>query len=271
MNHEEVVESAEYLRKNMQVEPQIALILGSGLGRIGDKIESATYIDYATVPHMVRSTAIGHVGRFITGILAGKPVICMQGRFHAYEGHSAQDIAYPIFVMKELGVKTLVITNASGGINMSFSTGDIMMITDHINLTGMNPLMGPHDSTLGPRHNDMTYAYEPTLRRTMKSAASKAGVQLREGVYIGDLGPSFETPAEIRAYRALGADAVGMSTVFEVIAASDAGLPTVALSLITNMAAGVLDQPISSEEVQEIGARRAADMENLICEFIREC
>ena len=271
MLFDQVEESASFLRENLSIQPRFALILGSGLGRIAERIESPGTIDYPDVPHMVTSTIEGHAGRFVAGTLSGKPVICMQGRLHAYEGYPACQIAFPVFVMRRLGVETLVITNASGGINTSFAPGDIMMIEDHINFTGMNPLVGQHDPRLGPRYNDMSSAYSPRLRDIMRAVAERQRATLREGVYLGDLGPSFETPAEIRAFRTLGADAVGMSTIFEVIAAANCGIEVLALSLITNMAAGVLDQPITSEEVNEIGARKAVEMCDLICGFLETC
>ena len=270
MLYQRIVESASYLRDSLAVTPKVALILGSGLGDIADKIEGPQCVRYGSVPYMVQSTVEGHEGRFVAGTLSGKSVICMQGRLHAYEGYSARDVAYPVYVMRELGVDTLIITNAAGGIDTSYRPGDIMMITDHINFTGMNPLIGPSEAHLGPRYNDMTFAYTPALQQIMRRVAASQHVDLREGVYLGCLGPSFETPAEIRAFRTLGADAVGMSTVFEVIAAANCGLGVVALSLITNMAAGVLEGAISSEEVDEIGARKAAQMCGLICGFLQE-
>jgi len=263
-----VQESATYLRESLPRVPEVGMILGSGLGGLADRIEDAHCIPYASVPYMVTSTVEGHAGRFVCGMLDGRYVICMQGRLHAYEGYSPREVAFPVFVMKVLGVSTLLVTNASGGINTSFEVGDIMMIVDHINMKGGNPLLGPYEPRLGPRYNDMSHAYTPALQEKMRIAARRCGIPLREGVFLGDLGPSFETPAEIRAFRTLGADAVAMSTIFEVIAAANCGLDVVALSLIANMAAGVLDAPITSEEVNVIGARRAVTLCTLVGEFL---
>lgn len=271
VTHREVEESAAYLQSVLRIQPKVALILGSGLGGLSERIEDPQYVDYADVPNMVQSTVEGHMGRFVVGTLSGKPVICMQGRLHAYEGHTSADVAFPIYVMRALGVEVLLITNASGGINTSFEPGDIMLIDDHINFTGMNPLIGPHDPALGLRYNDMSYAYDPDLRSAMRRAAAELDISLREGVYIGVLGPSFETPAEIRAFRALGADAVGMSTIFEVIAAVNCGIKVVGLSLVTNMAAGVLDREITAEEVNETAAKRTLALQYLVQDFLAKC
>lgn len=270
MLYDKVKESANYLRESLPYEPEVALILGSGLGDIAQQIEGALSIPFASVPYMKPSTVQGHAGRFVCGNLGGHCVICMQGRLHAYEGYSAREVAYPVFVMHQLGAGVLLSTNAAGGINTSFQVGDVMMLTDHINLTGMNPLVGPEEPGIGPRYSDMTHAYSPRLQDVMRHAASKVGLGLREGVFLGDLGPSFETPAEIRAFRTLGGDAVAMSMVLEVIAAVNCGMEVAGLSLITNMAAGVLDGPITAEEVTETGTRRAAALCSLVQEFLRE-
>lgn len=270
MIYAQMQESATYIRESLPQVPEVGMILGSGLGAVADQIENPLYISYASVPYMAASTVQGHKGRFVCGTFAGHYVICMQGRLHAYEGYSAREIAFPVFVMKLLGIRTLLVTNASGGINPQFEVGDIMMIVDHINMTGMNPLTGPAELRLGPRYNDMTYAYTPALQQKMREAARRQQIELREGVFLGDLGPSFETPAEIRAFRTLGADAVAMSTVFEVIAAANCGLDVAALTLITNMAAGMEGTPLSSDEVNETGARKAATLCALVGEFLRE-
>ncbi|NTU89954.1 MAG: purine-nucleoside phosphorylase, partial [Actinobacteria bacterium] len=260
-------ESAAYLRESLPQIPRVGIILGSGLGSIASEINDSISLPYASVPYMRTSTAPGHSGRFVCGTLNGVYVICMQGRLHAYEGYSASDVAYPIQVMKELGIEALILTNASGGINTSYAVGDIMVISDHINFTGLNPLVGPNDDEVGPRSHDMSHAYSPRLRELAKQAAYQQGIHLQEGVYIGCLGPSFETPAEIRAFRILGADAVGMSTVFEVIAATHCGLPVLAFSLITNMAAGIVaDDTITMEEVADIGGRKAVQ----VCALVRD-
>lgn len=245
-----VDEAAAFVRAHAPVEDgALGLVLGSGLGELVDAIEDAVYVDYAEIPHMVSSTAPSHAGRFVIGSIAGRPVICMQGRLHAYEGNSPQQIAFPIVLMHALGVTELVVTNAAGGINTGFDVGDLMLIEDHINLLGANPLAAPDEPELFPRFYDMTQAYSPALRERAQRAAASCEIELKSGVYIATLGPSFETPAEIRAFRTLGADAVGMSTVFEVIAARACGMEVLGISMISNAAAGVLDEPVSIDDV----------------------
>lgn len=266
-----VQEAAEYVRARIGETPRIGLILGSGLGGIAEVIEDKHVIPYGEIPHFVCSTAPGHKGQFVAGRFGGKPVICMQGRLHFYEGHALSDIIFPVRVMKQLGVTSLIVTNAAGGINTSFQVGDLMLIEDHINFMGTNPLIGPNDASFGPRFCDMTYTYTPALRQAAQEAAQSLGLTLQKGVYLGCTGPSYETPAEIRAFRTLGADAVGMSTVPEVIAASHCGLQVLAFSLITNMAAGILDQPLTEDEVIEIGNRRGSDLQRLITRIVTDC
>lgn len=266
-----VQEAAEYVRARIGETPRIGLILGSGLGGIAEVIEDKHVIPYGEIPHFVCSTAPGHKGQFVAGRFGGKPVICMQGRLHFYEGHALSDIIFPVRVMKQLGVTSLIVTNAAGGINTSFQVGDLMLIEDHINFMGTNPLIGPNDASFGPRFCDMTYTYTPALRQAAQEAAQSLGLTLQKGVYLGCTGPSYETPAEIRAFRTLGVDAVGMSTVPEVIAASHCGLQVLAFSLITNMAAGILDQPLTEEEVIEIGNRRGSDLQRLITRIVTDC
>lgn len=266
-----VQEAAEYVRARIGETPRIGLILGSGLGGIAEVIEDKHVIPYGEIPHFVCSTAPGHKGQFVAGRFGGKPVICMQGRLHFYEGHALSDIIFPVRVMKQLGVTSLIVTNAAGGINTSFQVGDLMLIEDHINFMGTNPLIGPNDASFGPRFCDMTYTYTPALRQAAQEAAQSLGLTLQKGVYLGCTGPNYETPAEIRAFRTLGADAVGMSTVPEVIAASHCGLQVLAFSLITNMAAGILDQPLTEEEVIEIGNRRGSDLQRLITRIVTDC
>ena len=271
MGFEQVQEAATYVRERIGEEPRIGIILGSGLGGIAEVIEDKHVIPYGEIPHFVCSTAPGHKGQFVAGRFGGKPVICMQGRLHFYEGHALSDIIFPVRVMKLLGVRSLIVTNAAGGVNTDFQVGDLMLIEDHINFMGTNPLIGPNDAEFGPRFCDMSYTYTPSLRRAAEEAAEKLGIFLRRGVYLGCTGPSYETPAEIRAFRTLGADAVGMSTVPEAIAASHCGLKVLAFSLITNMAAGILDQPLSEEEVIEIGSRRGAELQRLITQIVTDC
>lgn len=245
-----VDEAVAFVRAHAPVEDgALGLVLGSGLGELVEAIEDAVYVDYAEIPRMVSSTAPSHAGRFVIGSIAGRPVICMQGRLHAYEGNSPQQIAFPIVLMHALGVTELVVTNAAGGINTGFDVGDLMLIEDHINLLGANPLAAPDEPELFPRFYDMTQAYSPALRERAQRAAASCEIELKSGVYIATLGPSFETPAEIRAFRTLGADAVGMSTVFEVIAARACGMEVLGISMISNAAAGVLDEPVSIDDV----------------------
>jgi purine-nucleoside phosphorylase len=257
------------IQPHLNTPPRVALILGSGLGGLAERIDSYFSIAYRDIPHFKESGAPGHVGRLIFGELSGQQVVCMQGRLHAYEGNSATEVVFPLQVMHALGAQTLVVTNAAGAINTSFDVGDIMLITDHINLTGSHPL------TLGDEQGyreftDLTYAYTPALRERAFAAAESCGLALKHGVYLGVRGPTFETPAEIRAFRVWGADAVGMSTVFEVMAAASLGMDVLGLSLITNMAAGVLDQPITGEEVLETSKIAAQNMEQLVVKLLKD-
>jgi purine-nucleoside phosphorylase len=240
-------------KRGVERFPGIGLILGSGLGEIADELDDPIFLEYGDIPGFPASTAPGHRGRLVTGSFEGKPVAVMQGRFHYYEGYSMQQVAFPVRVLKLLGVETLIVTNAAGGINRLFNSGDLMLIRDHIKLAGDSPLRGPNDEDFGPRFNDMSDAYGRELRRKAREAAEEKGIDLREGVYAYMTGPSFETPAEIEMLRVLGADAVGMSTVPEVITASHAGIDVLAISTVTNLAAGILDQPLSHEEVLETG------------------
>lgn len=247
-------ESAEALRRRLNgFVPQVLLILGSGLGALGDQVESPIVVPYEEVPHMKHSTAPDHKGRFVFGRLAGRNVAVMQGRLHAYEGWSFADAAYPVRVLRLLGAETLIVTNAAGAVNDAFDVGDIMLITDHIKFFAMSPLTGPNVEEFGPRFPDMTHVYTPALQAVARDAAKKLDLRLQEGVYMYFPGPQYETPAEIRAARLLGADAVGMSTVPETIVAAHCGMKVLGFTLCTNMAAGVLDQPLSGEEVIEAG------------------
>jgi len=258
-------ESLEVLRECLPGQPEFGLVLGSGLGPIAECIENPVIIPYREVPHMAVSTAPDHVGRFVAGRLSGRQGICMQGRLHGYEGHSPEAIVYPIRLMKLLGVEALILTNAAGGMNPGFVPGDLMLIEDHINMTGKSPLTGPNDEELGPRFHDMCSVYDVRLRRVAERAAADSSITLRHGIYVGVNGPQFETPAEIRAFRVLGGDAVGMSTVFEAIAAAHCGLPVLAVSMITNMAAGMLPQALSGQEVNETADRHGGTLQALIC------
>ena len=231
--------------------PEVLLILGSGLGSLGDQVEQPLVVPYAQVPHMKRSTAPDHKGQFVFGRLSGRNVAVMQGRLHTYEGWSFADVSYPVRVLRLLGAKTLLVTNAAGEVNTPISAGDIMMITDHIKLFGVSPLCGANLDEFGPRFPDVSAVYTPALRKAAREAAQALEIPLREGVYMYFPGPQFETPAEVRMARILGADAVGMSTVPETIVAAHCGMQVLGFTLCTNMAAGVLDQPLSGEEVLE--------------------
>lgn len=266
--NEKISESVLCLENLLPVQPEIGLVLGSGLGPLAQELSQPVSIPFGEVPHFVRPTAPDHAGRLICGKLAGKYVLCMQGRFHGYEGHSPAEVAYPIRVMKALGLQAMILTNAAGGINTDFSVGDLMVIDDHINFTGKSPLTGPNDPEIGPRFNDMCYAYSPALRKMADAAAAECDLSLRHGVYVGVNGPQYETPAEIRMFRAMGGDAVGMSTVFEVIAAAHCGLPVLAVSMITNLAAGVTGSPLSDEEVKEIAGKRGGDLRRLVRKIV---
>lgn len=268
MTYEMIQEAADYVRSKVSETPRIGVILGSGLGDIAGRIENKTEIPYGQIPHFARSTAPGHKGQLVFGTLNGVTVLCMQGRLHFYEGHPMDAIIFPIRVMKLLGVQTLVVTNAAGGVNRGYQVGDLMLIQDHINFLGTNPLIGPNMQEFGPRFCDMSYTYTPRLREIAKKTAARLNIPLQEGVYLACTGPSFETPAEIRAFRTLGADAVGMSTVPEVIAASHCGMEVLAFSLITNMAAGVLDQKLTEEEVIVIGRRQGTVLQSLVLEIL---
>ncbi|MBP1988962.1 purine-nucleoside phosphorylase [Paenibacillus eucommiae] len=247
----QILEAAAFIRKETGIQPEIGLILGSGLGIVADLIENPVAIEYSSIPHFPVSTVEGHAGELVVGSIQGKNVVMMKGRFHTYEGYGVETVSFPVRVMKELGVRTLIVTNAAGGIDTSYEVGDLMVISDHLNLTYRNPLIGPNDNNLGARFPDMSEAYSRRLRQLAHDTAAEQGLSLREGVYAGLLGPSYETPAEIRMLRVLGAAAVGMSTVPEVIVARHAGIEVLGFSCIANMAAGILDQPLSHAEVME--------------------
>jgi purine-nucleoside phosphorylase len=248
-------EAAEFLLFQTGLRPEIGLILGSGLGSFAEELSEAARVPYTVIPHFPHSTAIGHAGQMVLGYVKNAPVAAMQGRVHLYEGYSAQQVAFPIRVFKCMGVSALVITNAAGGINLEYKQGALILIRDHINLQGQNPLVGPNDDRFGERFPDMTHGYSKLLRDIAHQAAATLGRSLSEGIYAAMLGPSYETPAEIHYLRTIGADLVGMSTVPEVIAASHMGLKVLAISCVTNMAAGILDKPLSYIEVFETTER----------------
>ncbi|UNL92728.1 purine-nucleoside phosphorylase [Paenibacillus polymyxa] len=250
-NQATIQEAADYIRAKSGISPEIGLILGSGLGILADLIQDGVSIPYQDIPHFPVSTVEGHEGELLLGTIEGRAVVMMKGRFHMYEGYGPQLTAFPVRVMKQLGIQSLLVTNAAGGVNTFYKAGDLMVISDHLNLTGQNPLIGPNDAALGVRFPDMSEAYSRRLREIAKQTATQQGFSLQEGVYAGLLGPNYETPAEIVMLRTLGADAVGMSTVSEVIVARHAGIEVLGFSCITNMAAGILDQPLSHGEVME--------------------
>lgn len=266
----ELNQTADFINEKLVSMPKIGLILGSGLGVLADEIENPTTIPYEDIPNFPVSTVEGHAGQLVAGTIEGKQVIAMQGRFHYYEGYSMEEVVFPIRVMKELGVEQLIVTNAAGAVNESFSVGDLMIIRDHINNQSANPLIGPNDNSLGLRFTDMSNAYSKELRTLAHEQASKLGLSLQEGVYVANTGPCYETPAEVRMARTLGGDAVGMSTVPEVIAARHAGLEVLGISCLSNMAAGILSQPLNHEEVIEVTERVRSSFLGLVKAILKE-
>jgi purine-nucleoside phosphorylase len=270
MNIESIHSAAHFLKEKFQTTPKLGLILGSGLGVLADEIENPVKIPYNQIPDFPISTVEGHAGQLVFGQLNGVEVVAMQGRFHFYEGYSMEKVTFPIRVMKEMGVEMLIVTNAAGGVNESFSPGDLMIITDHINNMGTNPLVGPNDAKLGVRFPDLSEAYSKELRRIAREIADRLNLNVKAGVYFGNPGPVYETPAEIRMVRILGGDAVGMSTVPEVIVARHSGMKVLGISCISNMAAGILDQPLTHDEVIETTEKVKADFLLYIKEIVKE-
>ena len=256
--------AAQILLSRTPLRPTIGLVLGSGLGAFADSLTEAAAVPYADIPVFPQSTAIGHAGRMVIGRAGQVPVAAMQGRVHLYEGYSAQQVAFPIRVFARMGIKAVLLTNAAGGINLGYSQGALVLIRDHINLQGTSPLVGLNDDRFGVRFPDMTRAYSRTYRQIAREQAERLKIPLHEGVYGALLGPNYETPAEIEHLRRIGADLVGMSTVAEVIAARHMGLEVLAISCVTNMAAGILDQPLSHAEVMETGERVKSTFEALL-------
>ena len=253
--YERAEHATRVIRSRISVEPRIALVLGSGLGGFADDFEEAVGIPYEDIPGFVRSTAQGHAGRLVVGKIDSVPVLAMQGRVHYYEGYSLEEVTFAVRTFGLLGVKTIVLTNAAGGINVQLTQGALMVISDHLNLMGVNPLRGPNDERFGPRFPDMSAVYSHELQELVVDEAKAIGVEVRRGIYGALSGPSYETPAEIHLLRNLGADAVGMSTVPEAIVARHMGLEVLGISCITNMAAGISDEPINHEEVMATGDR----------------
>jgi purine-nucleoside phosphorylase len=248
------------IRKRVEGTPRVGIVLGSGLGDFAETIAKLVKIPYRDLPHMPDPEVAGHAGNFCFGEVEGTPVVCMQGRVHLYEGHPPDKVVHGVRTMARLGVQFVLLTNAAGGLEPAWAAGDLMVVSDHLNLTGSSPLLGPDDESIGPRFPDMTDAYDPVLRGWMHDAAKTAGIPLREGVYAGLLGPQYETPAEVRMVRGLGAQAVGMSTVHEVIALRHVGVRVAALSCITNLAAGIANKPLSHAEVEATARSRRPEL-----------
>lgn len=264
-----IKESANYILDKIEVKPDIAIILGSGLGTLADKIEEPVTISYNDIPNFPVSTVKGHEGRLVIGKLEGQNLLAMQGRFHYYEGYPIEDVTFPIRVMKEVGIDKLIVTNAAGGSNVDFEPGDLMIINDHINFAGVNPLMGKNYDELGPRFLDLSTPYDKELISITKEIGKNLNIDLKEGTYMWFSGPTYETPAEVKMARILGADAVGMSTVPEVIVANHGGMKVLGISCITNMAAGILDISLSHEDVIKTSEKVKDKFELLIKEIIK--
>lgn len=260
--------AARTIRARTALDGRIAVVLGSGLGGLADEFEEAVRIPYAEIPGFVASTVAGHAGSLVIGKVGQVPVVAMQGRVHFYEGYSLEEVTFPIRTFKLLGIDALLLTNAAGGINVQLSEGALMIISDHLNLMGANPLRGPNDERFGPRFPDMTEVYSRELQETVVEEANVLGIEVRRGIYAALSGPSYETPAEIHMLRAFGADAIGMSTVPEAIVARQMGMRVLGISCITNMAAGIGDRPINHEEVMEIGNRVRATFTVLLRRII---
>jgi purine-nucleoside phosphorylase len=257
-------EAVAYIRSKSSIQPQVGVILGSGLGNVVDAVEVSATIPYGEIPGARASTVMGHQGRMIFGKANGVDVVVMQGRVHFYEGYEMDEVMFLSRVIGRLGIRKLIVTNAAGGVNTSYQAGDLMLISDHINFMGQNPLRGPNVEDLGLRFPDMSDAYAEALRDIAKEVGKAQGLDLKEGVYLGLSGPTYETPAEIRAFRVLGADAVGMSTVPEVIAAAHMGIPVLGISCITNMAAGILKQKLTHQEVMDTTQRVQKEFTGLV-------
>lgn len=257
------------VRERTSIVPRLGMVLGSGLGTLADELEGVVAIPFADLPGWPKASAPGHAGRLLIGTLEGLPVVCLQGRLHLYEGHSPRLVVEPVLLMNRLGAPRVLLTNAAGGVNVRYPAGTLMLIADHINMTGQHPLIGPNDDSIGDRFPDLVDAWSPQLRQLMRRAAVDEDIQVEEGVYLGLTGPSYETPAEIRMQRTFGADAVGMSTVLEAIAARWAGIELVGVSLVTNAGAGVTGMPLSHEEVLAAGEAASPRFRQLVRRFVR--
>jgi purine-nucleoside phosphorylase len=265
----QISETAAAIRERTKIAPRVGLVLGSGLGAFADSL-GGPKIPYAEIPHMPRSNVVGHAGNLCFGEVGGVPVVCMQGRVHFYEGHDLDAVVHGVRVMAKLGCTAVLLTNAAGGCDPNFRAGDLMIVSDHVNLTARSPLIGPNDDTLGPRFPDMSVAYDKDFRDDLAAAAKELGIELREGVYAWLTGPSYETPAEIRMLQKLGVSAVGMSTVPEVIALRHMRVRCAALSCITNLAAGLSSAPLDHKEVEETARSRRDDLLKLLAAWVRK-
>lgn len=263
-------EAATFIKKARDTTPRVGIVLGSGLGAFVDSIQDKVTLPYDEIPHFKKTTVEGHEGRLILGSVDGIEVAVMQGRYHAYEGHSMDQVVFPVRLLARLGIDSVILTNAAGGVNTSYNAGDLVLITDHINLSGHNPLVGPNIAELGPRFPDMTSAYDHDLRQILNTKAKELSVNLREGVYAGVLGPTYETPAEVRMVRIMGGDLVGMSTVPESIAANHLGLRVAGISCVTNMAAGIENVKLQHEDIKEQALKVMAKFSQLLCASISE-
>ena len=261
-------EAVEFIKSKISVTPDTGIILGSGLGDFADEIDKSIVIPYEEIPNFMKVKVKGHAGNLVVGMVSGKPVAVLQGRYHFYEGHDIRDIVFPVRVLCSLGIQNLLITNAAGGINSAFAPGDLMVISDHINLMGENPLSGDNDERIGPRFPDMSTIYDKVLSEKIISTARSMKISIKSGVYAGLRGPSYETPAEIRMLKTIGADSVGMSTVPEGIAAKHMGMKVAGISCITNFAAGIIDQPLDHSEVTETADRVKEDFISLLTRVI---
>ncbi|MCD2345145.1 purine-nucleoside phosphorylase [Clostridium guangxiense] len=270
MNYQDILEASKYIKEQISISPKIGIILGSGLGDLARAASESKIIKYKDVPHFPISTVKGHAGQFVFGKLDGAEVVMMEGRFHYYEGNRMEDLSLPIYVMKTLGIEKIIVTNAAGGVNTKFKPGDLMIIRDHINFTGNNPLIGKNIDEMGERFPDMSNAYDKKLIEIVKKVANDFEIDVVEGTYFMMTGPSYETPAEIRMIRILGGDAVGMSTVPEVIAANHCKIKVIGISCITNMAAGILDEPLNHKEVIETSNKVKDKFSKLVRGIISE-
>jgi purine-nucleoside phosphorylase len=261
---ERIMEAVDLIKKRSPLVPQVGVVLGSGLGEFAARVADKTVIEYADIPHFKKVSVAGHAGRLVLGEVGAVPVAVLQGRYHYYEGHDIADVVFPVRVLAKLGIRSLLLTNAAGGIGRELRPGDLMVIRDHINLMGINPLRGPNDERLGPRFPDMSAVYDPVFQDVIAAAEKEIGLVPRRGIYLALSGPSYETPAEIRMLATLGADAVGMSTVPEAVCARHLGLRVAGISCITNLAAGISKQPLSHQEVTETAERVKNDFMRLL-------